>query len=143
MLYRDHRRERDDVTVLVASTGGFEPAEGGHEQGAAGILTIDIRYEQDVVLTRQRARQIAGLLGFSTQEQTALATAVSEIARNAFRYAGGGRVEFAVGPDEPPQTPERPRPRQGAGHRRLDGRSSTAGTSRRPAWAWASSAPSG
>ena len=67
-----------------------------------GILNIEIRYEQDVVLTRQRARQIAALLGFSTHEQTALATAVSEIARNAFRYAGSGRVEFAVGPDEPP-----------------------------------------
>src|SRR5918998_832823 len=67
-----------------------------------GILNIEIRYEQDVVLTRQRARQIAALLGFSTHEQTALATAVSEIARNAFRYAGSGRVEFAVGADEPP-----------------------------------------
>ena len=31
----------------------------------------------------------------STQDQTRIATAVSEIARNAFRYAGGGRVEFA------------------------------------------------
>jgi signal transduction histidine kinase len=67
------------------------------------ILNIDIRYEQDVVLTRQRARQIASLLGFSTHEQTALATAVSEIARNAFRYAGSGRVEFAIDADQQPQ----------------------------------------
>ena len=66
------------------------------------ILSIEIRYEQDVVLTRQRARQIASLLGFSPQEQTSFATAVSEIARNAFRYAGGGRVEFGLRPDEQP-----------------------------------------
>ena len=32
-----------------------------------------------------------------------MATAVSEIARNAFRYAGGGRVEFAVEGQTPPQ----------------------------------------
>ncbi|HEY9670618.1 MAG TPA: ATP-binding protein [Waterburya sp.] len=60
------------------------------------ILTLEIRYEQDVVLTRQRTRQIAELLGFKVTEQTRMATAVSEIARNAFQYAGGGRVEFGV-----------------------------------------------
>lgn len=60
------------------------------------ILNAEIRYEQDVVAARQRTRQIAALLGFDTQQQTRLATAVSEIARNAFQYAGGGRVEFSV-----------------------------------------------
>lgn len=60
------------------------------------ILNVEIRYEQDVVFARQRARQIAALLGFDAQQQTRLATAVSEIARNAFQYAGGGRVEFSV-----------------------------------------------
>ncbi|MBW4545770.1 MAG: response regulator [Symplocastrum torsivum CPER-KK1] len=62
----------------------------------AAILTIEIRFEQDVVMTRQRARQIAELLGFDSQDQTRIATAVSEIARNAFQYAKGGRVEFWV-----------------------------------------------
>jgi signal transduction histidine kinase len=60
------------------------------------ILRVEIRYEQDVVLCRQRARQIAGLLGFRPQGQVHIATAVSEIARNAFRYAGGGQMEFFV-----------------------------------------------
>jgi len=63
---------------------------------SATILTIEVRYEQDVVMTRQRARQIAELLGFDSQDQTRIATAVSEIARNAFQYAKGGRVEFRV-----------------------------------------------
>ncbi|HEY9741249.1 MAG TPA: ATP-binding protein [Coleofasciculaceae cyanobacterium] len=66
------------------------------------ILTLEIRYEQDVVLTRQMARQIAQALGFETQDQARLATAVSEIARNAFVYAKGGIVEFSVD-DESPQ----------------------------------------
>ena len=34
--------------------------------------------------------------GFDRQDQTRVATAVSEIARNAFAYAEGGRVEFLV-----------------------------------------------
>ena len=60
------------------------------------LLTLDVRLEPDVVLARQRARQIAGLLGFAPLDQTRIATAVSEIARNAFQYAGGGKVEFQV-----------------------------------------------
>src|SRR5579883_3488866 len=67
------------------------------------ILGIGIRYEQDVVQARQYARHIAELLGFDGQQQTRLATAVSEIARNAFQYAGGGRVEFEVEGDTAPQ----------------------------------------
>jgi signal transduction histidine kinase/ActR/RegA family two-component response regulator len=60
------------------------------------ILTVTIKYEHDVVVARQRARQIAGLLEFEAQDQSRIATAVSEIARNAFNYAKGGRVEFQV-----------------------------------------------
>src|SRR5690242_18069325 len=67
------------------------------------ILTLELRYEQDVVAARQRTRHIARLLGFDAQLQTRLATAVSEIARNAFQYAGGGRVEFLVEGQTPPQ----------------------------------------
>ena len=66
------------------------------------ILTTEITKEHDVVLARQRARQIAGLLGFDAQDQTRLATAVSEIARNAYQYAGGGKVEFELEPDAAP-----------------------------------------
>jgi signal transduction histidine kinase len=60
------------------------------------ILTTDITSEHDIVLARQRARQIAGLLGFDAQDQTRLATAVSEIARNAYQYAAGGKVAFEL-----------------------------------------------
>ncbi|BDI28389.1 sensor histidine kinase [Capsulimonas corticalis] len=60
------------------------------------LMTLEIKYEQDVVHTRQRARHIAALLGFDGQDQTRIATAVSEIARNAYQYGGGGHAEFAV-----------------------------------------------
>ncbi|MEO8596375.1 MAG: ATP-binding protein [Candidatus Solibacter sp.] len=61
---------------------------------SAPILSLTIRYEHDAVAARQRARQIARLLGFDIQDQTRISTAVSEIARNAFNYAGSGRVEY-------------------------------------------------
>src|ERR1700682_4528719 len=60
------------------------------------ILSVSIRSEYDTVAARQRARQIARLLGFDRQDQTRISTAVSEIARNAFNYAGGGRVECLI-----------------------------------------------
>src|SRR5689334_241507 len=60
------------------------------------ISTIALRNERDVVQARQRAREIAAVMGFDNQEQIRLATATSEMARNAFRYARGGKVTFAV-----------------------------------------------
>src|SRR5690349_20514541 len=70
------------------------------------ILTINVRDERDVVLARQRARQVAGLLGFDSQDQTRIATAVSEIARNAHMYAGGGRAEIRLEGATSPQVLE-------------------------------------
>jgi signal transduction histidine kinase/CheY-like chemotaxis protein len=70
---------------------------------AKPLVTIAIRQEQDVVIARQRAREIAKLLGFDGQDQTRIATAVSEIVRNAFRYAKGGKCEFAIEGTSAPQ----------------------------------------
>jgi signal transduction histidine kinase/CheY-like chemotaxis protein len=67
------------------------------------IVTMTIETKSDVVALRQRARRIAELLGFERQDQTRIATAVSEIARNAFVYAGGGRAEFLAEAKESPQ----------------------------------------
>ena len=67
------------------------------------LLSLRLQYEHDVVAARQRARQIAGLAGFDVQDQTRIATAVSEIARNAVCYAGGGKVEFVVEGKTAPQ----------------------------------------
>ena len=60
------------------------------------LVTVLIEQEDDVVAVRQRARRIAELLGFSVRDQTRIATAISEIARNAYGYAGGGRAEYGV-----------------------------------------------
>lgn len=60
------------------------------------LLKIQLRRDEDVVVSRQRARQIAAHLGFDRHDQARLATAVSEIARNAVQYAGGGWVQFEL-----------------------------------------------
>ncbi|MGA2848202.1 MAG: ATP-binding protein [Terracidiphilus sp.] len=68
---------------------------------ALPIFTVRLRQERHVVQARQRAREIAALLGFEHQEQIRLATATSELARNAFRYAADGAVEFLVRDGQP------------------------------------------
>jgi signal transduction histidine kinase len=72
------------------------PVETLRPSARGALITLELRYEHDVVLARQRARQIAELLRCDPHDQTRFATAVSELARNAFRYASGGRVAFSV-----------------------------------------------
>ncbi|HEY1503055.1 MAG TPA: ATP-binding protein [Stellaceae bacterium] len=60
------------------------------------LLAIAIEKEHDIVQARQRTRQIAALLGFVSQDQTRITTAVSEIARNAIEYGKGGRIEYRL-----------------------------------------------
>ncbi len=65
------------------------------------LLTVELVREHDVVLARQRARQLASEFKLDGQDQTRFATAVSELARNAHQYAHGGRVEFRLDPGPP------------------------------------------
>lgn len=64
---------------------------------------MNLRTERDVVHARQRAREVAEALGLDNQEQIRIATATSEMARNAFRYARNGKVNFTVYSDESPR----------------------------------------
>jgi len=67
------------------------------------LLSVRVAHESDIVTARQRAHHIAELVGFDSQDQVRIATAVSEIVRNAFRYAGGGRVSFTIEGRNAPQ----------------------------------------
>ena len=60
------------------------------------LLSLPLLREEDVVIARRRAREAAERAGFERQDATRIATAVSEIARNAYGYAGGGTVELFV-----------------------------------------------
>lgn len=67
------------------------------------ILTVILHSEQDIVVARQRARQLASLLGVDSQNQIRFATAVSEMARNCCRYGGGGKAEYLLEGETAPQ----------------------------------------
>ncbi len=51
---------------------------------------VALKDSDSVVRARQAARDMARELGFGTADQTRVATAVSEVARNAIQYGGGG-----------------------------------------------------
>lgn len=59
------------------------------------ILTTRIT-AQGLVPLRTRARQIGELFGLDRMQRTRFVTALSEIARNAVQYAGGGTVTFLL-----------------------------------------------
>jgi serine/threonine-protein kinase RsbT len=57
--------------------------------------SIPILRELDIVTARQKGRELATAMGFSRTEQTLLATAISEVARNIVSYAGQGLVTLS------------------------------------------------
>jgi serine/threonine-protein kinase RsbT len=59
-------------------------------------LAIPIASDADVVTARQQARRLAGEVELSSTDQTLLATAISEVARNITTYAKRGEVLLSV-----------------------------------------------
>ena len=57
---------------------------------------IVIESDADVVTARQRARKLAAELELSSTDQTLLATAISEVARNITTYAKRGEVTLRI-----------------------------------------------
>jgi serine/threonine-protein kinase RsbT len=52
--------------------------------------SVSIRSSEDIVLVRQRVREMALSLAFGLVDQTKIVTAASEIARNTLDYGKGG-----------------------------------------------------
>jgi len=57
------------------------------------IQEVRIAAESDIVAARNFVRQAAAGVGFGLTDVTRIVTAASELARNAFRYAGGGVMQ--------------------------------------------------
>ncbi|GIJ08359.1 sensor histidine kinase [Micromonospora andamanensis] len=60
------------------------------------LLQMALRVEQDIFVLRQRGREAAAAVGLEHQDQVRIATALSEVARDLLRAAGGADVVFAV-----------------------------------------------
>jgi signal transduction histidine kinase len=65
------------------------------------VITLPLLSQEDVLLTRRRARDLAGLLQLGAEAQSRLATAVWEVARVAHRHGSSSAVELSVGDDPP------------------------------------------
>jgi serine/threonine-protein kinase RsbT len=57
-------------------------------------VIVPIERESDIVNARQKGRELARVLGFSSTDQALVATAISEVARNIVSYAGKGTVSL-------------------------------------------------
>lgn len=55
-------------------------------------IRVPIEREEDVVIARQKGRELAAETGFSNTDRTIIALAISEIARNIVSYAHRGEM---------------------------------------------------
>ncbi|WNB91873.1 anti-sigma regulatory factor [Bacillus sp. NEB1478] len=53
---------------------------------------VEVRNEWDIVSARQLGRNMAKELGFGNVDQARITTAISELARNIYLYAGKGKI---------------------------------------------------
>ena len=56
------------------------------------LVHVPIASSRDLVVARQKGRELAGALGFSTTRATLIAAVISELARNIVEYAGCGEI---------------------------------------------------
>jgi serine/threonine-protein kinase RsbT len=54
--------------------------------------SVSVERELDIVAARQKGRELAKIMGFSNTDQTLIATAISEVARNIVNYAERGTI---------------------------------------------------
>ncbi len=62
----------------------------------ADDIRVTIASDKDVVQARQTGRELAARAGFSSGDQTVIAAAISEIARNVLMYARKGEILISV-----------------------------------------------
>ena len=59
-------------------------------------IIININNEFDIVLARQKGREVSKNLQFGGVDQARITTAISELARNIYLYAGSGQITIDV-----------------------------------------------
>jgi serine/threonine-protein kinase RsbT len=61
-----------------------------------GERRIPIVTDADIVRARQQGREVASSLSFTPSDLTVIASAISELARNIFSYAGTGEIRVGL-----------------------------------------------
>jgi serine/threonine-protein kinase RsbT len=63
---------------------------------ASQEIAVPVNADIDIVTARQRGRELARELGFTSTDLALIATAISELARNIILYANTGQIILAV-----------------------------------------------
>lgn len=63
---------------------------------SAQSMPLPVSEEVHTIIATQQGRRLALHLGFSAVQQTALCTAILEIARNIVKYAGSGEITLEI-----------------------------------------------
>lgn len=67
------------------------------QRGASkGEVSIAVQSDLDIVSARQKGRELAVQMGFSSTDATLIATAISELARNIILYAKRGSITLKL-----------------------------------------------
>lgn len=61
-----------------------------------GETRVPIRSDADIVMARRRGRALAAQVGFTGNDLTLIATAISEVARNIVSYAKCGDIALSL-----------------------------------------------
>lgn len=59
-------------------------------------MKVEIRNMDDIITSRSAAKEMAREMGFGIVDQTKIATAISELARNVIDYAGAGMLSMRM-----------------------------------------------
>src|SRR5262249_38567048 len=88
---------RSSTRILLPACAFAATWHGWAEEATVtGAVRVAIRSDEDIVVARQRVRELAQPLGFTLVEITMIATAISELARNIVMYAERGEIELGV-----------------------------------------------
>jgi serine/threonine-protein kinase RsbT len=63
---------------------------------ASQDITVPVNADIDIVTARQKGRELARDLGFTSTDLALIATAISELARNIILYANSGEILLSV-----------------------------------------------
>jgi serine/threonine-protein kinase RsbT len=98
----DRRRQRElDVSRHVLECQACarirdELFQRREERTTDDVVRVTVSRDADVVVARQKAREMTARAGFSSTDQTVIATAISEISRNIVKFAERGEVVISM-----------------------------------------------
>lgn len=85
MAYFNGPSQKGDLSISIFKHAASAPDEGK-------VTEMKIESEKDIVTSRSCGRKLAADLGFSAVEQARITAAISELARNIYKYAGSGTI---------------------------------------------------